>query len=104
MAESVIKNPSAIITETPTQGVTITKCGQIVTVAINKSVKLNGTLWVRIADTSYPPISEVFGVAKVDAIDKIIGLDVIRNGGIFVMGSGSDTVLVRGIITYITNT
>lgn len=103
MAESVIKNPSAIITETPTEGVTVTKSGHIVTVVINKNITLTGTTWLQIATTMYPPVKEVFGTVHINGQDKIIGVDILQNGKILVMGTSSIQVLVRGVVTYITD-
>jgi hypothetical protein len=92
-----------VINTTAISGVKITKMGHLVTLVIDKTITMNGSSWVSIGTVPYKPTTEIYGVAKKNADDKIIGIDLTAGGLLSVMGSGSSAILVRGSITYITN-
>lgn len=88
--------------QTPVDGVKYVQWGKVVTVNIDKSITMNSSTWIRICSGLPRPQIEVFGVAKQNAVDKIIAIDLKGNGNLSVMGSGNSSVLVRGSVTYIT--
>ena len=88
--------------QTPVDGVKYVQWGKVVTVNIDKSITMNGSTWILICSGLPRPQIEVFGVAKQNAVDKIIAIDLKGNGNLSVMGSGNSSVLVRGSVTYIT--
>lgn len=92
-----------VVDTTTISGVKITKMGHIVMLAIDKTITMQGSQWVNLGAVPYKPTTEIFGVAKQDAVDKIISIDLPVNGNLAVMGSGSDSILVRGSLTYLTN-
>ena len=92
-----------VVNTTAISGVKITKIGHLVTLVIDKTITMNTSSWVSVGTVPYKPTTEIFGVAKQNAVDKIIAIDLLTNGTLFVMGSGSSSILVRGSLTYITN-
>jgi len=92
-----------VVDTTTISGVNITKMGHLVTLVINKTIKMNASSWVSVGTVPYKPTTEIYGVAKQNAEDKIIGIDLMANGVLAVMGSGSSAILVRGSLTYLTN-
>ena len=92
-----------VVDTTTISGVNITKMGHLVILVIDKTITMNGSQWVLVGTVPYKPMTEIFGVAKQNAVDKIISIDLPTNGKLAVMGSSSSDILVRGSLTYITN-
>lgn len=92
-----------VVDTTTISGVNITKMGHLVMLSIDKTITMNGSHWVSVGTVPYKPTTEIFGVAKQDAVDKVITIDLPTNGALAVMGSGSSTIDVRGSLTYLTN-
>ena len=92
-----------VVDTTTISGVKITKMGHLVMLSIDKTITMNGSQWVAVGTVPYKPTTEIFGVAKQNAVDKIISIDLPTDGNLAVMGSGSSAILVRGLLTYLTN-
>lgn len=92
-----------VVDTTTISGVKITKMGHLVMLSIDKTITMHGSQWVTLGTVPYKPTTEIYGVAKQNAEDKIIGIDLTTSGALAVMGSGSSAILVRGSLTYLTS-
>lgn len=92
-----------VVDTTTISGVKITKMGHLVMLSIDKTITMAASQWVTLGTVPYKPTTEIYGVAKQDAVDKIIAIDLPTNGNLAAMGSGSSAILVRGSLTYLTS-
>lgn len=101
--EAVDELTDYVVDTTTISGVKITKMGHLVILSIDKTITMNGSQWVLVGTVPYKPTTEIFSVAKQNAVDKSISINLPTNGKLAVMGSGADAILVRGSLTYLTN-
>ena len=104
MPSELDQTPVMGTVQTPVEGVKYVRCGQLVTVTVDKEITTASSTWVEVCSGLPRPAIEVYGVARPNSITdtRMILMDINVVGRLQVTGAGATNALIRGSITYIT--